>query len=359
MIQSAKLLFKDLQQWILLEKYRGKSLTRILFFSLPSRTVLKLYALIAGFINNHFLANLFNSKRFQEFNNFHQEKLGNHFYVIVMPNILPYLVPCLNLIPEKINLFLILNGTDHWEDSFLREYHNNIPIFKLKLLPNSSLSHGRLLNLLLTHNQYNFGIIDHDLYIFNKDIFNQLQFKSDEFIIGIYKIINTNSQLTFPTTHFLFFNITPIKNIMLNYKIGAQKYRIIPSRLKDKLATLNLGYHNFLKEYLNYFDTLNLIMAMAFYEKLSAKIFELSHFKDIYHLGGTSHGPDNLYRTYITLKFLEMSQNQLLREKYSSHFSSFDSSRDMVNVFPDNINSRNFIRQTDQLVEKLEKSLSK
>ena len=146
---------------------------------------------------------------------------------------------------------------------------------------------------------------------------------------------------------------------MVNYKIGAQKYRIIPSYLKDKLATLNLGYHNFLKEYLNYFDTLNLIMAMAFYEKLSAKIFELSHFKDIYHLGGTSHGTDNSYRTYITLKFLEMSQNQLLREKYTSHISSFDSSRDMVNLFPDEINSRNFIRQTDQLVEKLEKSLSK
>ena len=359
MIQSVKLLCKDLREWILLEKYRGKSLTRILLSSLPRKSVLKLYALIAGFVNNHFLIYLLNAKRFQEFQNFHQDKLGNHFYIIVMPNILPYLVPCLKLIPKHINLFLILNGADQWEENFLKNSYDDLPIFKLNLLPSSSLSHGRLLNLLLTHNQYNFGIIDHDLYIFNKDIFNQLHFKSDEFIIGIYKLTNTISQLIFPTTHFLFFNLIPIKNIMLKYKIGAQKYRIIPSHLKNKLAILNLGYHNFLKGYLNYFDTLNLIMAMAFYEKLSAKIFELDHFIDVYHLGGTSHGPDNLYRTYRTLKFLEMASNYLLREEYFNHFSSFNSSKDMVKLFPDDINSRNFIHRTDQLIEKLENFLQK
>jgi hypothetical protein len=359
MIQSVKLLCKDLRVWILLEEYRGNSLAKILLFSLPFKAVLKLYALIAGFINNHFLINLLNSKRFQDFQNFHQDKLGNHFYIIVMPNILPYLAPCINLIPKNINLFLILNGIGHWEANFLRKSYKNIPIFKLKLLPHSSLSHGRLLNLLLTHNQHNFGIIDHDLYLFNKDIFNQLQFKSDEFIIGIYKLTNTISQLTFPTTHFLFFNLIPIKNIMLKYKIGAQKYRIIPSRLKNKLAALNLGYHNFLKEYLNYFDTLNLIMAMAFFEKFSAKMFELSDFEDVYHLGGTSHGPDNLYRTYRTLKFLEISSNDLLREKFYHHFSSFNSSKDMVKLFPDDINSRKFIDRTDQMIDKLENFLQK
>ena len=140
---------------------------------------------------------------------------------------------------------------------------------------------------------------------------------------------------------------------MRKYKIGAQKYRIIPSHLKKKLATLNLGYHNFLKGYLNYFDTLNLIMAMAFYNKFSAKIIELNH-KDIYHLGATSHGPDNLYRSYRTLKFLELSQNHLLREKYSSLFANFGSTNDLVKLFPDNKITGDFIYQTDQLIAKLE-----
>jgi hypothetical protein len=144
---------------------------------------------------------------------------------------------------------------------------------------------------------------------------------------------------------------------MLKYNIGAQKYRIIPSHLKKMLASLKLGYHNFLKGYLNYFDTLNLIMAMAFYDRLSAKILEFTHFKDVYHLGGTSHGPDNLYRTYRNLKFLEMPQNHLLREKYSGQFSSFDSSKNMVKLFPNNKNTSSFIHETDQLIEKLEKNL--
>ncbi len=357
MIQSVKLLFTDLREWIILEKYRGKSISKIFLLSLPLKSLFKLYALIASFINNYFLINVFNSQRFQEFQNLHQERLGNHFYVIVMPNILPYLALCLNLIPKNINLFLILNGTDKWEDTFLKDFYKNIPFFKLHLLPHSSLSHGRLLNLLLTHNQYNFGIIDHDLYIFNKDIFNQLKFKSDEFIIGIYKITNTLSQHTFPTTHFLFFNVRIIKNIMLKYNIGAQKYRIIPFRLKKKLATLNLGYHNFLKEYLNYFDTLNLIMAMAFYNKFIAKIIESNHFTDAYHLGATSHGPDNLYRTYRTLKFLELPQNHFLREKYSRRFANFGSAEDMIKLFPINKGTINFIHQTDQLIEKLENYL--
>jgi hypothetical protein len=163
MIQSGKLLLKDLQEWIILEKHWGKSIGRILVFSLPLKLLNKLYSLIAGLINNYFLVSIFNLNRFQDFQKFYKNKLGNHFYIIVMPNILPYLLPCLNLIPKKINLFLLLNGTDKWEDNFLKNSFKNYPFFKLNLFPHSSLSHGRMLNLLLANNEYNFGIIDHDL----------------------------------------------------------------------------------------------------------------------------------------------------------------------------------------------------
>jgi len=353
MIRSIKLLFKDLQNWIKVEQYWGSPLIKILILHLPLRVLYKLFSLIAGFINNFFLGHLINSRRFQEFQNRHKDKLGNHFYIIVMPNILHYLIPCTKLIPKDINLFFILNGTDKWEEDFLRNYYKDSPIFKLKLIPHSCLSHGRLLNLLLAHNKSNFGIIDHDLYIFNKDIFNQLKFNPNEFIIGIYKITNSISQLTFPTTHFLFFNTRIVKNIMLKYNIGAQKYRKIPSQLVNGLSAINLGYHNFLKEYLNYFDTLNLIMAMAFSENFTSKILDLKYSEDVCHLGKTSYGPDNLYRTYSKLKFLELPQNHLLQEKYSSRFSNFGTSKDMVKLFPNTVTAFKFIHQTDQFMEKL------
>jgi hypothetical protein len=74
---------------------------------------------------------------------------------------------------------------------------------------------------------------------------------------------------------------------MVKYRIGAQIYTKIPSRLKNKLATINLGYNNYLKDYLDFFDTFNMILAMAFYEKLSVKILKLND-KDLCHIGGTS-----------------------------------------------------------------------
>ncbi len=204
-----------------------------------------------------------------------------------MPNILHFLKPCLNLIPKNINLFLILNGTSSWEEKYLRENYAYYPIFKLITFPYSSLSHGTLLNLLIENNQSNFGIIDYDLYIFNKDIFNKLIFNKDECVIGAFKLMNKKSGLTFPTTHFMFFNVSLIKKIMVKYRIGAQIYTKIPSRLKNKLSTINLGYNNFLKNHFLYFDTFNMILAMAFYEKLSVKILKLND-KDLCHIGDTS-----------------------------------------------------------------------
>jgi len=68
------------------------------------------------------------------------------------------------------------------------------------------MSHGTVLNLLLRTNDSNFGIIDHDLFLFNPQIFDDLSFKKDECVIGAFKLINTRAQLSFPTTHFMFFN---------------------------------------------------------------------------------------------------------------------------------------------------------
>lgn len=204
-----------------------------------------------------------------------------------MPNVLHFLIPCLKLIPKNKNIFLILNGTRSWEEKYLRENYAYYPIFKLITFPHSSLSHGTLLNLLIENNQSNFGIMDHDLYIFNKEIFDKLIFNKDECVIGAFKLMNKKSALTFPTTNFMFLNVSLIKKIMVKYKIGAQIYTKIPSRLKNKLSTINLGYNNFLKDYLYYFDTFNMILAMAFYEKLSVKILKLND-KDLCHIGGTS-----------------------------------------------------------------------
>jgi hypothetical protein len=293
---------------------------------------------------------LSNTSRFKDFQNLHRNRLNNHFYIIVMPNILHFLKPCLKLIPKNKNIFLILNGTKSWEERYLRENYAYYPIFKLITFPHSSLSHGTLLNLLIENNQSNFGIMDHDLYIFNKEIFNKLIFNKDECVIGAFKLVNKKAALTFPTTHFMFFNVSLIKKIMVKYRIGAQTYTKIPSRLENKLSTINLGYNNWLKDYSDYFDTFNMILAMAFYEKLSVKILKLNA-KDLWHIGGTSSfarwysptAPNNLYLTYLNMKILEMPQNSLIRQKYSFLYSKFNSSNDVSECFLNKLSLNSFL----------------
>jgi len=345
--------------WISTEKVKGISHVKILFVYLPRKLLRKLYLIVAEFINIYFLNYLINSMKFRTFQKLHKDKLDNHFYIIVMPNMLHYLIPCIDLIQEKIKIFLILNGSDKWEENYLKDIYPGFPIFKLINFPYSSLSHGRVINLLLKNNKYNFGIIDHDLYIFNEKIFNQIIFDKDEFVIGASKISNNKSNLTFPATHFLFFNVDLIQKIMAKYKIGAQCYRRIPSHLEKKLATLNLGYNNFLKQYLNYFDTFNLIMAMAFYEKMSAKILDIEYFDDIYHIGATSHGSDNVYHSYITFKLLELPLNLSLKKYYANCYKQYNNSKDLLKLVPKDISSYQFFRDIDRFMDKLENHLNK
>jgi hypothetical protein len=42
--------------------------------------------------------------------------------MIVMPNTLHFLNPCLTRIPDDVNLVLILNGTKRWEEKYLFSY---------------------------------------------------------------------------------------------------------------------------------------------------------------------------------------------------------------------------------------------
>ncbi|MFO7932050.1 MAG: hypothetical protein R6U97_11645 [Desulfosalsimonas sp.] len=70
------------------------------------------------------------------------------------------------------------------------------------------------------------------------------------------------------------------------YRIGAQIYTRIPSRLYPILREMNLGYDNFHKACLNYFDPFNLIFAMAVHEGYQAKIIKIRE-GEMIHLGST------------------------------------------------------------------------
>lgn len=347
-LQSVRIVFRKLKDLFQRERQPGDTFIRVLF-----RVVLKSASLLgAKLVNNGILNKVSNYPRFAQFQHQQRQRLGNHFYVIVVPNTLHLLNPCLKLIPSKIRVFLILNGVKRWEAEYIQRNYPNHPVFKLSSFPGSSLSHGTVITLLLKQNETNFGIIDHDLYVFNQKIFEELDFGLNECVIGAFQVENEKAGLIFPTTHFMFFNTPLIRGIMGKYHVDATVYRWIPSRIKPLLAELNLGYRNYLKSYATVFDTFNIIQALAFYEGLSVKF--VNHTSDVWHVGGASYIKNSAYLNYIQLKFLEMPVNLKLLPRYDKLLAQKESIQEIIqNHFHDGSLDRKTVYAIELAIKKV------
>ena len=132
-IKNFKLYYGRLQTWYRKERGKSTGLFGIIFSRLPRILARKAYRQVAAIANDRLVDRVYNHQRFKNFQTIHQQKLGDHFYIIVMPNILHLLIPCLKLIPPKVNVFLILNGTAGWEKNYLQKNFNGYPIFKLSV----------------------------------------------------------------------------------------------------------------------------------------------------------------------------------------------------------------------------------
>ena len=203
-----------------------------------------------------------NEARFKDFQKQHWGRLNNHFYIIVVPKTLDMLECCLTLLPRNLRLFLILNGLHPWEQEFLNRVYPNIPKFVLET-NNRPILHDRVLDLLMECNNFNFGIMDQDCFVLDGRFFSRLQIADNEFAISPFSNLNDKSNITFPRTYFLLFNTSVIHHIRREYNLSFKRCWTIPSRLEPQLMALNLGYHNFPHDSLNYFDNFQLIWAVA------------------------------------------------------------------------------------------------
>jgi hypothetical protein len=309
-----------LQKWRRSVYHMARWAIRVILLDIPSGFV--------AFVNDGLICKLINSPRFKEFQRVHADELHNHFYSIVMPNNLHFLLPCLRLIPDTVNVLLILNGVDAWEEKYLREHCPDYSIFRLTTFCHSSLSHGSVLNLLIDHNDSNFGILDNDLYLFNPTIFSRLQFEKDEVAIGALKR-GWKVGPEIPATYFLFFNIDLVKKIRKKYRVGAQVYMRIPSRLRPQV-TLILGYPNPDWDQVN-FETLYMLLGLAHYDKLRFKFLEVAA-DDVFHIGQTAwrFGNKTPYLNYVGLRFIELLQDGALAEHYSSVYDRVSASQELV-----------------------------
>jgi hypothetical protein len=309
-----------LRRFVARRRDEGESYVRIVMVALPLRFLLRIHLIVTRHVNARVLMPCVTVPRFKRF---HRDSAGGHdthFYMIVMPRTLHFLSVSLKLIPKRVRVTLLLNGAAAWEEAYLRREFADHSIIRLCTCPKSSLEHGAVLDLLIDHSLTDFGILDHDLFVLDASLFDSLQPADTTFAIGAFKLCNSRADLEFPTTHFLFLHVPVVRAIKRKYRLSANAYHKIPRRLQPFLADMRLGSDNCLKEYLDYFDAMNMLFALAFHDGHGFQFLDLRT-DDVYHVGATSGGSaNNRFSNYAGLRFLELADNSELTARYRSRY---------------------------------------
>ena len=335
---------------------RGYGSAAALLYLVPVAATGRLYAKFAGAINAFLLAPCCNQRRFRQFQQQHASGWRGHLYLIVMPRMLHFLIPCIRLIPPDVQVIFIGNGQSAWEEKQARALRPNAPFFNLATLPRSSLAHGHVIDMLLQHNEEPFGIVDHDLYVFDEEIFRFKNFAEDECMRGIFGDVSARTGLVYPQTHFLFLNTPVLRGLMERYQVHARLYRSLPRRLASVAAKVGVAKGATLKDYHDFFDTLHVLLVLAYAEGYRVGFIEPPHDESVFHVGGTSIGSlitKDLPELYSQWRFLELSDQPALRERYGKLLAPFGSSDEIYRLLPHTLRVEHMVQTTDRLAEKL------
>jgi len=356
MLHPVKANLNALRAFLARLQRRGYGSTAALLYFVPVAAMGRLYAKFAGAVNAFLLAPGFNQRRFRRFQQQHAGGLRGHLYLIVMPRMLHFLIPCIRLIPPDVPVIFIGNGQAVWEEKQVHALRPNAPFFNLATLPRSSLAHGHVIDMLLQHNEAPFGIVDHDLYVFDETIFRFREFAADECMRGVFRDVNARTGLVYPQTHFLFLNTPVLRGLMERYRVHARLYRSMPRRLASVAAKVGVVRGVTLKDYHDFFDTLHVLLVLAYAEGYRVGFIEPAQDESVFHVGGTSIGSwiiKDLPELYTQWRFLERADQPALRDHYEKLLAPFRSSDEIRRLLPRTPSVEHLVMTSDRLVEKL------
>ena len=312
---------------------RGLGLVAVLLVHVPLAYLLRGWRVVTQPLNGRLMQRLFNQPRFIKFQDTLAQCTLPRFYVIVMPLTLHFLLPCLALLQRHAQVVLLNNGARCWERRILSERFPHLPMFDLWTLPLSSVAHGDVINLLLTNHRGNFGMVDHDCYVFDDAVFKQLAPAIDECVVSLFSETSRSLGTTFPLTYFLYFNAENLRQLMQRYHVDARLYRKVPATAVDAMARIGLGPTTFWKDYHNFRDTLHVLLAVAVAEGLKFRFLSSDDEQPAMHVGGTSigtHHTKDLQAHYIHLRFLELLSDPEVTRRYAFLSAPLEKSADAL-----------------------------
>jgi len=336
---------------------RGYGLVSALLVHIPVAATQRIYRKLAYPINGRLINRTIDYRKFRAFQGKHVDRLGGHFYVIVMPRTLHFLLPCLDLLVGQVSVLLLGNGVRAWEREFLQARHPDMPFFELRTLPGSSVAHGDVISLLLAHDDSNFGILDHDCYVFDPTVFAQLDPGDRECMVGVFPGFSTKTGIFYPETFFLFFHTKLLRELMQRHRVDARWYRQAPASATAQLERIGLGPYTFLKDHHNFFDTLHVLLALALSEGMAVRFLGTPRELSVFHVGGTSGGTTqtkSLPELYIHLRFLELADNAILNARYAHLTFPLRSSAELRGRLPQTPEVMRMLQISDELIQRLQ-----
>lgn len=319
-----------IRAWWLTNRQNGKTPASLLLRDMPKRVLLRQYAKACASLNAKILLRK-NRRAIQIFHEQQPQLSGGHYYLIVMPDALHLLLPCIELL-QVLNLAFIINGAGGLDAGFLLLKYPHIPQFRLTLLPGSSLRHGEVIDLLFSTNPHNFGIIDHDLFIFRPQALQDIRLDDHAALAYLYSHINPKTGLLFPTTHLMFFNTPLLKSLMNRYGLSALRSYNIPASIEAQINSLGLGYDNLPKGWVDFYDTMHLMIAMAHYEGYGFQKIGLANQKAV-HIGQTTYGLKRMAYLWLYARLLELPCNREIKPRYWPKLIPFADKEELLDHF--------------------------
>jgi hypothetical protein len=335
---------------------RGHPLSLSILLYLPRVLVMRAYRIVARGLNRAVFRRV-NQRRLRAARHAAADGgAGGCFYMIVMPGTLHFLLPSLALLPRDFRIVLVGNGASRWEKGVVTRRFPHLPYCPLLTLPATSLMHGDVITLLLNVNAENFGLIDHDCFVFDRRILESLAPGPADCLTALYGGVSATTGIAYPETYLLFLHTAVLRELMARYHVDARIYRQAPRALRAVVARIGLVEGVFIKDYAKFFDTLHLLLALGMSEGRSVRFLQRFDSDAVAHLGGTSWKTSEtkeLIDCYVDWRFLDLAGDDELRRRYGHRTRPFESAAQVRAAIPMTPEAFARVAWIDALVEKL------
>jgi len=342
-------------------RIRGHPRAPSILLYLPRVVVMRAYRILARGVNRNVLRRV-NQRRLRAVHHAPDNGAASgRFYIIVMPGTLHFLLTCLALLPRELRVVLLGNGASRWEKRVLARRFPHLHLCSLMTLPATSLTHGDVITLLLNGNAENFGLIDHDCFVFDRRIFESLSPGPADCLTAAYGGVSARTGIAYPETYLMFLHTALLRELMARYHVDARIYREAPRALRPVVARIGLGEGVFIKDYGTFFDTLHLLLALGMSEGRSVRFLQGFDSDAVAHLGGTSWKTSEtkeLIDCYVDWRFLDLADDDELGHRYRHRTRPFESSAQARATIPMTPEAFARVAWIDALVEKLARVLA-